>query len=77
MKEKPEITTITVRRSAYEAAQALFGADGIMNSVDVSHDLKDSCAANENAEAAQFWEEVYALAQASLCPDLYEIIIRD
>ena len=75
--DQPDITTITVRRSAYDAAQALAGADGITNSVDIAQDLRDSCWQNGNSEAAHFWSEVYALAQASLCPDLYQVSIRD
>jgi hypothetical protein len=73
----PEITTITVRRSAYEAAQALAGANGIDNltSIERTQDLRDSCWANSNHEAAKFWQEVNEIALASLVPELYNIVI--
>lgn len=74
-----EITTITVRRSAYEAAQALAGANGAdqLTTIERAQDLRDCCWTNGNYEAAEFWEEVNALALASLCPDLYKIVIVD
>ena len=47
-----EITTITVRRSTYEAAQALAGADGIDNltSIERVQDLSDSYWANASTK---------------------------
>ena len=77
--EIPEITTITVRRAAYEAAQALAGVDGRDNltRIERAQDLRDSCWANGNHEAAKFWQEVDEIALASLVPELYNIVIID